>query len=172
MRKFTFIICHFIPIIIVVTISCNRPENQSDPSTTKAQEKSSKALESGKEKEMNIAQPGETVTTPVAAEVHADTILGSWIRPDGNYILELTKINEDNLLEAVYYNPRPIRVSLAQIKKENPLRIYVEFDDVNYRGSYYDLQYDPVNDALTGNYYQATYGQTYSIAFIRNKPTN
>lgn len=106
-------------------------------------------------------------TVPAAVKIHQDTILGAWIRPDGNYILEFTTINEDNSLEANYYNPRPINISLAQVKEEERIKIYVEFDDTNYRGSYYDLLYDPANDALTGNYYQATYGQTFPIAFIR-----
>jgi hypothetical protein len=115
-------------------------------------------------------QPGISSEVKQVRKIEMDTILGPWIRPDGNYILELFKINEDKSLEAHYYNPRPIHIALAQIKQEDRIKIYVEFDDVNYRGSYYDLQYDPENDALTGNYYQATYGQTYAIAFIRYQP--
>ena len=49
----------------------------------------------------------------------------------------------------------------------NNYRIFIEFDDEGYKGSTYDLIYDPVNDALTGKYFQATYGQTYQIGFIR-----
>lgn len=105
---------------------------------------------------------------PIApVDITEDTIIGRWIRPDGNYVLEITSITEDKNLEAAYFNPRPINIALAEIKAQDGIRIYVEFDDTNYEGSYYDLRYDPVNDALAGNYYQATYGQTYQIAFIR-----
>jgi len=165
----------FISIIflahLIFLISCNQARHDDKRSTKEIQnekltgdERTAEVTDSEKSQPANIT--GEKITR----NIEMDTILGPWIRPDGNYILEFTKINQDKTLEANYYNPKPIHISLAQIKKEDRIKIFVEFDDVNYRGSYYDLQYDPANDALTGNYYQATYGQTYAIAFIRYQP--
>jgi hypothetical protein len=159
-------------IIFLFLISCSQSDNQSEGSTTTAEEKRTEVHSPAVEAEEHTGQKSETILTPSATDIPMDTILGSWIRPDGNYVLEFTGINEDRTLQANYYNPQPINVSLAQVKKEDRLKVYVEFDDVNYRGSYYDLHFDPVNDALTGNYYQAAYGQTYSIAFVRYKAEN
>ena len=149
------------------SISCDQKRDDSGKSLYENQSENTPATEIHAETDMAGSQPEISSNLTQAQKVEMDTILGPWLRPDGNYILEFTKINNDKSLDASYYNPKPIHVSLAQIKQEDRIKIYVEFDDVNYRGSYYDLQYDPVNDALTGNYYQATYGQTYAIAFIR-----
>ncbi len=153
--------------ILFFTFSCRQASNE-DRNSISGNNSDGKNIPESNDKTGESATQLEK-NTPLAPdnEMEADTILGPWIRPDGNYILEFTKINDDKSLETHYYNPKPIHVSLAQIKLEDRIRIYVEFDDENYRGSYYDLEYDPVNDALTGNYFQATYGQTYAIAFIR-----
>lgn len=164
-RIYIFIILFF---HLSFLISCNQTRNGDNRSGSEIQNEKSPGDERNAEVvEKEGSQPVKSQDKNISQSIEMDTVLGPWIRPDGNYILEFTKINEDKTLEANYYNPNPIHISLAQIKKEDRIKIFVEFDDVNYRGSYYDLQYDPVNDALTGNYYQATYGQTYSIAFIR-----
>jgi len=158
-------------IIVVLIAGCQQSTKQeSDNSSLPAIEE--KATESRENNIDTASIPRETRASGIRVSHNIDTILGAWIRPDGNYILEIIDINEDMSLEANYYNPRPINISMAQLKKEDKIKIFVEFDDVNYKGSYYDLQYDPVNDALTGNYYQATYGQTYPIAFIRYEIQN
>ena len=149
------------------SVSCDQKKNDNDKSLSENISENTPGTEIQAEYDMARSQSGIPSNLAQPQKVEMDTILGPWLRPDGNYILEFTKINEDRSLEASYYNPKPIRISVAQIKQEDRIKIYVEFDDVNYRGSYYDLQYDPANDALTGNYYQATYGQTYAIAFIR-----
>lgn len=154
--------------IFILSFSCSQSDNRDHNSVHKNEIEKTEIPESNRKSSESTAQPGKT-TQLNSLPIEMDTILGPWIRPDGNYILEFIKINDDKSLEANYYNPNPIHISLAQIKQEDRIKIYVEFDDVNYRGSYYDLLYDPVNDALTGNYYQATYGQTYAIAFIRYK---
>jgi hypothetical protein len=170
MQQRILISWQIVAVIFFIFISCTQSKKKQEDST-----------KTDKENKMEIQQPEvvekktedqseKTVPATTINDIRLDTILGAWIRPDGNYVLEFTEINEDNTLVANYFNPRPIKISLAQIKEEDRLKVYIEFDDVNYRGSYYDLQYDPVNDALTGNYYQATYGQTYSIAFIRYDP--
>jgi hypothetical protein len=41
--------------------------------------------------------------------------------------------------------------------------------DVNYPGSNYTLIYDPISEKLTGSYYQAVAGQTYTVEFVKSK---
>jgi hypothetical protein len=157
----------FFLILMLISFSC-RQEGGKENNTEKNVKKPDAGMPKAKPQQDTTVIPQKNPkTVPGDRAVNSDTILGAWIRPDGNYILEFVAINADNKVEANYYNPRPIQISMAHIKKEDRIKIYIEFDDTNYRGSYYDLQYDPANDALTGNYYQATYGQTYPIAFIR-----
>ena len=66
-----------------------------------------------------------------------------------------------------YFNPRPINVSKAEAYFEQPPRLFIELQDAGYDGSNYNLTYDIQNDVLRGNYYQATYGQTYAVIFMR-----
>ena len=93
---------------------------------------------------------------------------GRWVRPDGGYILELRGIKKDGSVTAAYYNPRPIKVYRAELRrKEGKISLMVELRDVNYPGSTYDLQYDPANDRLKGTYFQAVERQTFNIEFVR-----
>ncbi len=150
-------------------MSCDTSTN-TRKDNTKEEVAESPVIHSEEENESSTQErPAIREEQPVstAPEVPADTITGRWLRPDGNYILEIRSIGDDNTLVAAYFNPSPINIALAELKDVEGIRVYVEFDDTNYKGSYYDLRYDQVNDALTGNYYQATYGQTYQIAFIR-----
>jgi hypothetical protein len=102
-------------------------------------------------------------------EIPLDTILGRWLRPDGNYVIQINSIDSENQIDAQYFNPKPIKIARAELIPADNFRIYIEFDDEGYKGSSYDLIYDPAQDALSGKYFQATYGQTYQIAFIRLK---
>ena len=113
--------------------------------------------------------PGVSKSKPAVnkKDIVLDTLVGRWLRPDGNYILQINSIEDKKKLEAQYFNPRPIHVERAEGIPDQYMRIFIEFNDVGYEGSSYDLKYDPDNDALVGKYYQATYGQTYQIAFIR-----
>ncbi|MBR9998837.1 MAG: hypothetical protein KFF73_07695 [Cyclobacteriaceae bacterium] len=159
----------FFPLLVLmVLISCGQPARRESKPADSAEDQETGTPQTKPETSEQIQRQKNPKTLPEIQTIHMDTILGAWIRPDGNYILEFTGLNEDNTLEAYYYNPKPIKISQSQVKREDRIKIYVEFDDTNYRGSYYDLQYDLANDALTGNYYQATYGQTYPIAFIRH----
>ena len=97
-----------------------------------------------------------------------EKIKGKWVRPDGGYVLELKQSLPQNELEAAYFNPNPIRVGKAKLYKEGALiKVYVEFQDVNYTGSNYTLIYDAESDQLNGLYYQATQQMTYEIFFTR-----
>ena len=95
---------------------------------------------------------------------------GKWQRPDGGYILELKQLGKGGALKAAYFNPRPINVSRAELKRSgDKLTVFVELRDVNYPGSRYNLQYVPERDRLTGTYFQAVHGETYNVEFSRVK---
>src|SRR5512137_1659848 len=88
-----------------------------------------------------------------AKEALADfkRVEGKWQRPDGGYILELKEIGKDGTVKAAYFNPRPINVARAELKRrDGMLTVFVELRDVNYPGSKYNLQYDPRLDRLVG----------------------
>lgn len=122
-----------------------------------------------KDRVAKVAKVDKTADTKIVKKVSADTLLGQWLRPDGNYILEISKISEDRTIVAKYFNPNPIHVARAELLMAEGLKIQVEFADKGYEGSTYDLIYDPGQDALIGTYYQATMGQTYQIGFVRVK---
>lgn len=105
---------------------------------------------------------------PASAQTDFQRLEGKWVRPDGGYVLELRNIKKDVSLTAAYYNPRPIRVFRAEAgRKDGRITLFVELRDVNYPGSTYTLQYDPVSDRLMGTYFQAVQRQTFEIEFVR-----
>ena len=102
------------------------------------------------------------------AQEEVAVLIDRWVRPDGGYILDLQSISSDGKLTASYYNPNPIRISRAQVTPQGEvLRIYVEFDDVNYHGSNYTLVYNEQYDALVGIYFQAKMQQEFEVVFVR-----
>ena len=110
------------------------------------------------------------VPSPEKQEVKVDPgkLTGKWIRPDGGYVIEILNVHEQGTLEAKYLNPQPINIAIAEWKADdNRLKIYIKFDDVNYRGSDYTLDYFPDRDQLIGAYFQATQQKTYYVEFIR-----
>ena len=48
-------------------------------------------------------------------------------------------------------------------------KVSAELRDQNYPGSTYRLTYDPSDDRLKGEYYQAVEQRTYQIFFVRLK---
>jgi len=103
-----------------------------------------------------------------AVSLDKNKLIGKWERPDGGYIIEITKAIDDGSLECRYLNPNPINVSQAKWRiHEGELQIYVELRDVNYPGSVYSLTYDPETDKLNGSYFQAATGQTYAVEFVK-----
>jgi hypothetical protein len=98
-------------------------------------------------------------------------LVGRWIRPDGGYIIEIRNIDSNGLLEAAYFNPRPIHVSQARITIVNKEpRVFIELRDVGYPGATYALTYHPEQDVLAGLYYQPTVGQSFEVIFVRMNP--
>jgi len=102
--------------------------------------------------------------------VDKNTLTGDWIRTDAQYLIRITKINEDGTMTAQYFNPNPINVGRANWEENyGNLRIIVEMQDVNYPGSTYTLNYLPDRDILAGEYYQAVEGLTFYVEFSRKK---
>ena len=96
---------------------------------------------------------------------------GKWLRPDGGYILEIRSAAPDGKLEAAYFNPRPINVAKAEASRDGgSVKVFIEFRDVNYPGSTYTLIYDPTDDQLKGDYFQAALKQTFDVFFTRVQP--
>jgi hypothetical protein len=97
-------------------------------------------------------------------------LVGRWVRPDGGYVLALGEVTIDGSVKASYFNPRPINVSRAEVRRvAGALTVVVELRDVNYPGSTYTLQYDPASDRLKGAYFQAVEKQTFVVEFVRAK---
>lgn len=95
-------------------------------------------------------------------------LVGSWVRPDGGYVLEVRAVAPDGAVDAAYFNPRPIRVSLSRAAWfDGTAHLLVEFDDANYRGSTYQLDHLADRDVLHGTYFQAEMGQTFEVVFVR-----
>ena len=109
------------------------------------------------------------VASPGAPQAYA-ALVGEWTRPDGGYVLSVSQVAADGKATVGYYNPRPIRVSRAEARKEGDLvGLFVELNDVNYPGSTYTLAYDAATDQLKGVYYQAAQGARYEVAFSRRR---
>jgi hypothetical protein len=107
----------------------------------------------------------------IATHAIYETLSGKWLRPDGDYILEVRSVAPDGKMDAGCFNPQPIHVARAEASAvRGSAQVFVELRDVNYPGSTYTLPYDPGTDQLTGTYYQAVAGQTYDVFFVRLKP--
>ncbi len=104
----------------------------------------------------------------IGAREEARRILGRWLRPDGGYVLELREAPSGQGVEALYFNPRPIHVSRAELREAGgSISVFVELRDANYPGSTYTLLYDPKTDRLGGTYFQAVQRATYDVEFVR-----
>ena len=105
---------------------------------------------------------------PVPPPPSFQVLEGRWQRPDGGYVLAITKASESGTLEAAYFNPDPIHVGKAiAARKAGRIELTVVLQDENYPGSTYTMTYDPADDQLKGTYYQAVARETYQISFAR-----
>ncbi len=105
---------------------------------------------------------------PAVTVADAERLAGRWVRTDSPYVLEIVSTTEDGSLEAAYYNPRPINVSLAAFRVvDGTFEVFVELRDTNYPGSTYTLRYDAADDVMRGVYFQAALGQSYDVTFAR-----
>ena len=120
------------------------------------------------------ARPRPRQRAPAAASSAAPqayaVLVGEWTRPDGGYVLSVSQVAADGKATVGYYNPRPIRVSRAEARKEGDLvGLFVELNDVNYPGSNYTLGYDSASDQLKGIYFQAVERAQYEVVFVRRR---
>src|SRR5262245_40757519 len=97
----------------------------------------------------NAPAPAQAVPEPVRK------MLGRWMRADGGYVLELRNAEMSGVVEAAYFNPKPIKVSRAVwMRGGEGLQVAVELNDVGYPGAMYVLTHDTQNDRLVGQYTQ------------------
>ena len=117
------------------------------------------------------AGPNNDPAAPTAPDqVRLDRLTGRWLRPDGGYVIEIRGAQTNGVLEASYFNPRPINVSRAEWRRDNGrLQVFIELRDANYPGSTYTLRYAPQQDRLVGDYFQAVHQQTFDVKFVRQK---
>ena len=93
---------------------------------------------------------------------------GRWLRSEGGYVIEVGNVQPEGRLEAAYFNPRPIKVSRAELhRSDEELHVFVELRDANYPGATYKLRYLPAADQLAGDYCQPLYQQTFRVHFLR-----
>ena len=108
--------------------------------------------------------------TSGSKEIEKELLIGDWVRTDAQYLIRITKLNDDGTMTAQYFNPNPINVGKASWESNyGNLKIVVELRDVNYPGSKYTLSYLPDKDMLAGEYYQAVEGLTFYVEFARKK---
>jgi len=120
-----------------------------------------------KPEDSNAQTSGREAVQTVSAD-NFQNLFGRWIRPDGGYILEIRNVDSNGLLEAAYFNPRPIHVSQARLTFVNKEpQVFIELRDVGYPGATYALTYHPEQDVLAGLYYQPTAGQSFEVIFVR-----
>ena len=101
-------------------------------------------------------------------KIDPQILAGRWIRPDGGYVLEVSNIKENGSIAVAYFNPKPINVAESYWQWDNNrLNLFVKFDDVNYTGSTYTLEYLPDKKRLIGIYFQAMLGQKYYVEFTK-----
>ncbi|MGE5172921.1 MAG: hypothetical protein ACM3MD_03735, partial [Betaproteobacteria bacterium] len=88
-----------------------------------------------------VDQPAPSATPRPAFE----NLTGLWQRPDGGYLIEIRSVRPDGEMDAAYFNPRPINVAKAEAYQDGAaINVFIELRDLNYPGSRYHLQYDPV----------------------------
>ena len=97
-----------------------------------------------------------------------DKLVGNWVRPDGGYVIEISKIYPDGKVDAAYFNPQSIHVSRSTVsEKDGIIELFIELQGQGYPGSTYTLRYNPAYDAMVGIYFQAVIQQPFDVIFQR-----
>ena len=116
-------------------------------------------------------RPWTEETTTISPEKETPDfgkLLGSWMRPDGGYVIEIKRIHPDGRVDAAYLNPRPIHVSRSRVsEKDGKIELFIELQDQGYPGSTYTLRHNPEYDVMVGVYFQAAVRQTFDVVFER-----
>lgn len=114
------------------------------------------------------AEPARTAAPAVAKKIGFEVLKGSWVRPDGGYMIEIRETGQGGQLEASYFNPNQLPFSAAKASLAGTaLHVFFELRAGGYGGSTYELVYDPASDQLKGTYYQAVARQKYDVFFVR-----
>ncbi len=97
-------------------------------------------------------------------------LTGRWKRLDGAYVIDIARTAKNGILDAAYFNPKPINVtrSLFMIK-DGQIKIFIELNDEGYPGSEYTLTYYPDEDILKGKYFHGGLKKYFEVMFIRIK---
>jgi hypothetical protein len=107
-------------------------------------------------------------SSPAAAEPDFAVLKGTWVRPDGGYVIAITSVSPGGKIEATYFNPNRLPFAKAQATRDGAtLRAFFELRAGGYGGSTYELAYDPANDRLVGVYNQAVAKQKFVVYFTR-----
>ena len=97
-----------------------------------------------------------------------ERLVGNWVRPDGGYVIEISKIYLDGKVDAAYFNPQSIHVSRSTVsEKDGIIELFIELQGKGYPGSTYTLKYNPEYDAMVGIYFQAAIQQPFDVIFQR-----
>jgi len=113
------------------------------------------------------APSAKSASTP-AKQASLDVLVGSWVRPDGGYVIAIKSVGSGGELQAMYFNPTPLPFAQAQAAREGGVvRVQFELRAGGYNGSTYKLRYDPASDRLVGIYYQAVAQQSFEVQFVR-----
>jgi len=113
------------------------------------------------------ATPAAPVVAPSAEQAKLDILKGTWVRPDGGYLIVIRSVGPQGQLDAMYFNPNALPFAKAQASQGLTLRAHFELRAGGYDGSTYDLTYDPASDRLRGTYYQAVAKQKFDVTFTR-----
>ena len=112
--------------------------------------------------------PSQNKTKTEDSSAKMSDLLGQWRRTDGGYVVEIRAVDGRGILDASYYNPRPINVSRSEAKDlGGMLGIFIELWDENYPGSTYELVFDPKRDLLYGTYFTPVVSQSFEVIFVR-----
>ena len=105
-----------------------------------------------------------------AAKAAFDVLPGRWVRVQGGYVITINSVDADGRLDASYANPRPLPFHTAVVTSDgNSLKLFFELRAAGYNGSTYTLNYDAVNDRLTGVYDQVVVKEKFEVVFVRSK---
>ena len=108
-----------------------------------------------------------STAAPASKPVTLDALKGTWVRPDGGYMIAIKSVGPDGKLDAMYFNPKPLPFAKAEATRGVTLRAHFELRAGGYDGSTYDLTYDVASDTLKGTYYQAVAKQKFDVYFTR-----
>jgi hypothetical protein len=115
-----------------------------------------------------VTQPAGPAKKTAAVPEPVQKVLGKWMRADGGYVLEIRGADMSGVLDAGYFNPKPINVSRAiWMQGGSGFQIVIELNDVGYPGATYVLSHDAKSDQLVGQYNQPAMQQSFDISFVR-----